>query len=126
MREQTIIKLKTPILMHDGPVSEIILQEPTFEEYMTFGDPATWAAGEGGTPFAVENMDVIRQYLSVCLVQPKDPALLQQASARVARQVKEAILGFFHPGAAENEASAKAPTTSPSEASASNQKASND
>lgn len=121
MRERATIKLDKPLVTHEGPLSEIILQEPTFEEYMIYGDPWTIAEGKEGTPFAVENMDVIQQYLALCLVQPADPALLQQASARVARRVKDKLLSFFRPDAAAGEASETSPTTSPSEASGSSQ-----
>jgi hypothetical protein len=119
MRETIVIKLAKPLITQAGPISQIILREPTFDEYMSFGDPYTVAAGTGGTPFAVENPEVIRQYMAICLVEPKDPALLSQAGARVAREVKDKILSFFQPAEVEAEAPATLPTSSPSAATAS-------
>lgn len=107
MREQITIKLAKPLTVHGGvKLSQIVLQEPLYEEYMTIGDPYLVAESPGGTRFVHENMENIRAFLTVCLVEPKDPALLAQASARVAKQVKEALLGFFQPAAATDEVSA--------------------
>ena len=121
MRERKIIKLDKPLVTHEGTVNEIIIQEPTFDEFMAFGDPWTWAQGSEGTPFAVENTEVIKQYLAVCLVQPNDPALLTQSTARVARDVKEKLLSFFRVSGEDKEGSETSPTTSSSGASASAQ-----
>lgn len=108
MREQKTIRLAKPLTTHEGPISEIVIREPSFDEYLTFGDPWTVAAtgSDERTAFAVENIEVIKQYLQVCLVKPQDPALLSQAGARVAKDVKEALLGFFRPDAAAGEGSA--------------------
>lgn len=115
MRETATIKLATPLVTHSGSLNQIVLREPTFDEYMSFGDPYTVAASASGHPFAIENPDVIRQYLTVCLVEPKDPALLAQAGARVAREVKDRLLGFFQAVTAQPDAdSGTTPTTSPS------------
>jgi hypothetical protein len=101
MSEQAIINLKKPLVSPEGPVSRIVLREPTFNEYLTHGDPYTIAASAGGNPFMVENADVIAQYIKVCLVEPKDPAILEQGKARLAKEVKEAVLAFFRPDADE-------------------------
>ena len=94
-REQEVITLKKPLTGHDGPIKQIIIREPSFDEYLMFGDPWTIAGAADGTPFGVENMEVIKQYLAVCLVEPKDIALLSQSGASVAREVKERLLRFF-------------------------------
>jgi hypothetical protein len=118
MRETVTIKLAKPLRDHSGgAITQIVLREPTFDEYLSFGDPYTVAGAADGTPFGVENMDVIRSYLKVCLVEPQDYGLLDQANARVARQVKEAILGFFQPDAQAAAASGTSQTSSPSAAS---------
>lgn len=98
MRERVTIDLKKPIEGHDGPISKIVLREPTFDEYLVHGDPYSIAYTESGTPFAVENPEVIKRYIGICLVEPKDQALLTQAGALVARDVKNKLLGFFQPG----------------------------
>lgn len=121
MRRTVTINLATPLVTHDGALKRIVLREPTFDEYLEFGDPYTVAAGAGGTPFAVENVEVIKQYLSICLVEPKDVALLSQAGASVAREVKDKLLGFFQPAGEAAAASGTSPTSSPSADTASGQ-----
>ncbi|QDM27001.1 hypothetical protein FNL56_13425 [Tardiphaga sp. vice304] len=113
MRETVTILLKTPLKAPEGPVSRIVLREPTFDEYLSIGDPYSIAYSDGGTPFAVENLENIQRYIAHCVVEPKDPATLKQASAATAREVKKALLGFFQPDE-ESEVSATSPTTSPS------------
>jgi len=114
VRETKAILLDKPLVGHDGPIKQIVLREPTFDEYLAFGDPYSVAYTENDVPFGVENPDVIRRYMDACLVEPKDPALLQQAGARVAREVKNALLGFFQPASATVAASETSPTKSPS------------
>lgn len=115
MRQQITIPLAKPLATHDGPLSRIVMREPTFDEYLAIGDPYIIAESPGGTRFIHENIENIRQYIGLCLVEPKDPALLTQANARVAKSVKEAVLGFFRPEAQEPaDRSATSPTNSPS------------
>jgi hypothetical protein len=104
MGETITIKLKKPLISPEGPVHQIIFREPTFDEYLTEGDPYTIAASQGGNPFMVENADVIKRYMTICLVEPKDPAILGQCKARVAKEMKERFLSFFRPDDAEDEA----------------------
>lgn len=112
MREIITIPLAKPLVTQAGSISQIVLREPSFDEYLQYGDPYVVAGAKDGTPFGVENVDVIRQYLSVCLVEPKDPALLSQAGARVAREVKDKLLSFFQPAAASDKKLDAAPETS--------------
>lgn len=104
MGETITIKLKKPLQSPEGEVRQIVLREPTFTEYLQEGDPYTIAASQGGNPFMVENADVIARYIKICLVEPKDPATLEQCKARVAKEVKESLLSFFRPDAADEEA----------------------
>jgi hypothetical protein len=107
MSETKTIPLKKPLISPEGPVKQIVLREPTFTEYLVHGDPYTIAASAGtGTPFMVENPEVIATYIRVCLVEPKDPAILEQGKARLAREVKEAVLAFFRPDVETGEGSA--------------------
>lgn len=114
MREKKIIPLRKPLLAPEGPVNQIVLREPTFDEYLSYGDPFSIAFTESGIPFSVENAEVIKRYIGLCLVEPKDPATLVQASAVVARDVKNALLGFFRPDDSTSEASETSGTSSPS------------
>lgn len=111
MREQITIPLRKPLKTPEGEVKAIIIREPSFDEYMAFGDPYTVAGSADGTPFAVENADVIKQYFAVCLVQPKDPALLSQAGAVVARTVVRKLLSFFQDAETDSEGSGTSQTS---------------
>jgi hypothetical protein len=117
MGERLTIKLKKPLQAPEGPVTQIVLREPTFNEYLTHGDPYTIAASRSGNPFMVENAEVIAQYIKICLVEPKDPAILEQGKARLAREVKEQLLSFFQPDTPEKEVFEISETNSPSAAS---------
>lgn len=112
MREQATITLRTPLRAPEGFVSRIVLREPTFDEYLSLGDPYAIAFSAGGTPFEVESPDVIRRYIELCLVEPKDPATLKQAGAFVAREVKNKLLGFFQDDVSTAPDSENSPTTS--------------
>lgn len=114
MGETVTIKLKQPLEAPDGFVHEVVLREPTFDEYLVHGDPFTVARSAGGTPFVVESPDVIKAYINLCLVAPKDPQILRQGKARLAKQMKEALMGFFHPDSQEDAAPETSPTSSPS------------
>lgn len=105
------IPLKTPIKGPNGALYKaIVLREPTFDEVLAHDDPYTVAVSPGGIPFVVENHEVIRSFVDICLVEPKDPALLQQGGMHVARKVRQAVLGFFRPDDAESEGSGTSPT----------------
>lgn len=95
-------------------IHHVILQEPTMEQYFQHGDPWTVALSEKGIPFSIENGEVISTYAKLCLVEPKDPQLLNQGGIALAKKIKGAILDFFRPGASGSEASTTSPTTSPS------------
>jgi hypothetical protein len=112
------IPLNPPIKGHKGQVREIVLREPTFEEYLRLGDPYIFVPVAGGTAFPSESAEVISQYIDILVVEP-ERLLLAQCGFKVAREIKEAVLGFFLPDAAESGDSPISPTTSPSEASGS-------
>lgn len=116
MPEIETIKLKKPLESPHGKVFQIVLREPTYTEYLEHGDPYTIASTEGGALFSVENPEVIKRYINLCLLEPKDPATLLQAGAAVAREVKNRMLGFFQSAEEEEDKklSAKSETTSPS------------
>lgn len=118
MAETVTIPLKTPIKGPNGALfKEIVLREPTFDEVLDHDDPYTVAVSPGGIPFVVENHEVIRSFVGICLVSPTDPALLRQGGMHVARKVKQAVLGFFRPDAAGSAGSKNLRTKSRSPAS---------
>lgn len=125
MRKTVTIDLDEALISHTGPIKKIVIREPSYSEYLEIGDPYTVAGTKsGGQVFMVENAEVIKAYIALCMVEPKDPALLEQASARVGRDVKQAVLGFFQPAVETSAASATSETNSPSAASASAQESS--
>lgn len=95
------IVLASPLKGHQGPINRVIVREPTFSEYLEHGDPFIWVpVAESKRAYPVESAEVIAEYIKICVVDPKDPLLLEQGGFRLAQQIKEAILGFFLPGAA--------------------------
>ena len=118
MADTVTIPLKNPIKGPNGALfHEIVLREPTFDEVLAHDDPYTVAVSPGGIPFVVENHEVIRSFVDICLVSPSDPALLQQGGMHLARKVRQTVLGFFRPDAAESADSKTSPTKSRSRAS---------
>lgn len=117
MGEVREVPLKKPITGHEGPISKVVLREPTYDEYLVHGDPYTVASSKGQNAFIVESADVIAAYMTICVVEPKDPALLKQCVARDGRDIKEALLSFFRPDAEGGAGSANSRTNSLSTAS---------
>ncbi|CUT12541.1 hypothetical protein BF49_3621 [Bradyrhizobium sp.] len=103
MGETITIPVTKPLISPEGEVKQVVLREPTFDEFLSYGDPYTVARSIGGVPFAAENPEVIAQYMKLCLVEPKDPQILRQGKARLAKEMKEALLSFFHPDAPAKE-----------------------
>lgn len=100
MSDTVTIVLKKPIKGPNGlVVANVILREPTFDDVMELGDPYMIAVTQSKVPFQVENTEVIKAYLTLCLVEPKDPALLKQINARTAIEIKDKLLAFFQPDA---------------------------
>jgi hypothetical protein len=64
-------------------------------------------------------MAIVRKYVDLLVVEPKDSALLSQTNGKVALKVREVILGFFQPDAVAGEDLQTSQTTSPSTASGS-------
>jgi hypothetical protein len=118
MRETIVIPLKEPLKGPNGLlVKQIVLREPTFDEYLAFDDPYTVMQSREGTPYVVENNEAIKNYIARCMVEPKDPALCSQLGVRVGQQVKRAMLSFFRDDAPVKEGSVTSATNSSSETS---------
>lgn len=115
MSKPVRIPLIEPIDGHDGPIREIVLREPTYDEYISCGgEPYTIGQSEEGALFSIEKPEVIWAYAQACIVTPKDTLLLSDADWRVAREVRKAVLGFFQAPGAGNATSPTSPTTSSS------------
>lgn len=89
------IKLTEPIEAPAGQVVEVVLRAPKFPDIMLLGEPAAFARSEGGMIFQAEKDEVVAAYIRRLLVEPKDPALLNQIGLADSLQLKEAVFGFF-------------------------------
>lgn len=98
-----IIKVDPPIVGHKGTISQVRVREPSFDEYVEHGDPYIWVPLKSGGAFPSENADVIKAYSGILV--DVDPLLLRQGDFKLARAIKEAVLGFFLPDAEEKEGS---------------------
>ena len=112
------IRIAVPagIIAPGGPFFEVVLKHPSLDDYFDLGEIVTWGKAPDGTVFTVQNGEVLRAYLSRCLVQPKDPLLLNQGGFTLARQLRNAILDFFRDGDSATAPSPTSPTTSSSDA----------
>jgi hypothetical protein len=110
MGKRTEIKLATAIKGHGGPITTVIVREPTFSEYLQYGDPIIWVPLPSGGAFPSENLDVVSAYMRICVVEP-DALLIEQGGLDLARKLKDAILGFFLPVSEEAAGSTTSPTS---------------
>lgn len=76
-------------------ITQVILRSPKFPDIMQLGEPAAFARSEAGLIFQAEKDDVVSAYITRLLVEPKDPALLNQLGLADALQLKEAVFDFF-------------------------------
>ena len=103
MPRTVTIELDKPLMGHGGAqIRHVVVREPTYAEYMQHGDPYVWVPIPGtDRAFPSENLDVIRAYSAICVSEPKDTLLLEQGGFEIGRKIKDAIMGFFLPAAAE-------------------------
>ncbi|MEP9355989.1 hypothetical protein ABLE93_20640 [Xanthobacter sp. KR7-65] len=108
----TTIHLVKPLLTHGGPVSVLVLSEPTGRDYLRLGEPVVWGRNPDGTVFTAENEEVIRGYIDASLPDSVDSFVIDQACLEDAMNIKAAVLDFFR--AAQGRRSAQSSTTSSS------------
>jgi hypothetical protein len=108
------IKLARPIVGHGGSITKVILREPTFDEYLRFGDPFTVALSPGSKiPFMVEDHGAMAAYAELLLVEP-DALIVRQGGFELAREILRGVRSFFHDGSEAAEGSETSQTSSPS------------
>lgn len=110
------IPVDPPLTGHNGPIKQVVIREPRFSEYRELGDPFIIASSTDGNPYVVEKSEVLQQYEELLITEP-GTELLTQGSWRLARDIRQAVLGLFLRGAEAGGASETLPTTSPSAAS---------
>jgi hypothetical protein len=95
MSDPKIVKLVKPFAgFNNQMITEIKFREPTFNDYMDFGDPETLVglnAGEAG--FFQEDIGVIRKYIE--RLGDVDPNFLPKLGLKDTLAVKAVILSFF-------------------------------
>ncbi len=96
------IPLTRPVPGHHGDVRELVLREPTFNDFMDLGDPYQIAQSPEGSNFAIVDPEVVRGYFERMLIEPKHPELLTNASIKDAQAVQAAILRFFQDGGGDS------------------------
>jgi hypothetical protein len=97
------IPVDPPIVGHKGKITEIVVREPTFDEYLAFGDPYVYLPLKEGSWFRSDNTEVLAAYVGILVVEPKDKLLLGQGGFKLAREIKDAVLSFFLPAAEAKE-----------------------
>lgn len=119
MANEVRIPFPAGLTTHAGPVFEVVLKPPGYDDYLDLGEIVTWGKAPDGTVFTVQNSEVLRAYIARCLVQPRDPLVLNQGGLALARAVRGAVLDFFRDDTSATEPSPTSPTTSssPTEAS---------
>jgi hypothetical protein len=100
MPKKVTIKLDKPITGHGGPITEIVVREPTYAEYVQHGDALIFVPLPTGGFFPSENLEVISAYMKICVVGP-DEIILSQGGMDLARRIKDAVISFFLPDFAE-------------------------
>ncbi len=104
------------LTVHGSVITEIVLREPSFDDYLELGEIISYGKAPDGTIFSVENSEVLRGYFERCLVQPATPLLLAPGGMKLARAVKGAVLGFFRDEPLKDATSPILGTTSSSDA----------
>lgn len=119
MKNSVTIPLTPPIVAPDGTVfKEIVVREPSFDEYLRLGDPYTVGFSPGsGIPFIVEDNGAMMAYCKLLVTVPDNPMLVELGGFQAARKIKDAVKSFFQPAAtASGEVSGTSGTNSPSTA----------
>lgn len=111
MTKQVRIPVPGGLFGHGKTFQEVVLREPTFREYLDIGDVIEHISYPNGMRIATVNNVTVDRYLQTCLVEPRDAIVVEQGGLALAKEVREAILGFIH---GESPAqSAASPTSAP-------------
>ena len=114
-KTKTIVLIE-PITGHGdegtAPITQLTFREPRYADLIQFGELNAYARSEDGLLFSSEKDDVIRSYINRLLIEPKDPALLNQLCLADGLMVKELVHDFF--GTAREQISKRGPVTSSS------------
>lgn len=117
-RPEKRVALSRVYAIHGAAVREVVLKEPTWDDYAEFGEIFEAQPGPGGTRLIVENREALKAYVERCVdnIQPAELGMLGLTDARALRT---ALIGFFHnapsstpPSTGSSSSTAGAPPTS--------------
>lgn len=103
MGKTVSIPVSPPLKGHHGQIDHVIVREPTFDEFLQYGDPFVYLPLSEGTLFRSDNTEVLAAYADVLVEEPKDKLLLRQGGLKLAREIRYAVLSFFLPAAEAKE-----------------------
>ena len=94
----TDVRIPVPggIVGHGKTYDAVVIVEPTLQQYLEIGEPVVWIFYPDGSRTPTTNPTAIERYITLCVKEPPDPLLLNQGGIKLARKMREAILGFFH------------------------------
>lgn len=110
MAKTITVKLQQSIIDHGGPTTEVIVREPTCEEFFELGEPRTTVfttdpstkhlktAGAAVEMKQVDNGPAIKRYLTQCIVKPDALLVFAQCSLADGMRIREEFLTFFELG----------------------------
>jgi hypothetical protein len=90
-----IIPLEKPITLFAKEIASIELREPTARDYAQLGEPRLIFHSPEGGGFALEQPDVIRQYLERCIVHDSTDAVIALMSLSDMIAIKGELFDFF-------------------------------
>jgi hypothetical protein len=76
-------------------ISQIVMREPRYPDIMALGEPRAYGRSEGGVMFTSEKEDIVEAYIRRLVIEPKDPALLNQLGLADTIQLKDMLFDFF-------------------------------
>lgn len=76
-------------------ITQVIMRPPKFPDIMMLGEPRAFGRSDGGVMFTSEKEDVVDAYIRRLVIEPKDPALLNQLGLADTMQLKDALFDFF-------------------------------
>lgn len=95
MSKTVRIELAQPLAGHHGEISALVLRAPTWSDVMGVGSPYTIHRDKEDKPFLVYDEAAIAHYAEACLVEPRDPLLVQGLCLADTLKVREAVVDFF-------------------------------
>jgi hypothetical protein len=90
MAKTTTVTLSAPLEGHGAMISQVMLREPTLRDRLTIG--SAYVISDGAVYWVDE---AIQRYLRACLVEPKDPLLIDRACLEDAEAIIGAVQDFF-------------------------------